>query len=244
MTTAAGQADATWAGTRRLLLLGLPGARRDVERRLRSVPALAATTAPYPGVAELTEDCLAAAADRLIETQGGPAWDAAAFAALAAAARSRLGPLAVGAAGQAARLVAAAQALDARLRATRAPVLQPAVDDMLTQLGWLVRPAFVSLIGLQRLLDVGRYLEAMRVRLDKLAERPGRDRELMERIHVLERGYREARDGLSPERRDGADVADVHWLLEELRVSFFAQALGTALPVSEPRVRRALTRLG
>jgi ATP-dependent helicase HrpA len=244
MTTAAGQADATWAGTRRLLLLGLPGARRDVERRLRSVPALAATTAPYPGVAELTQDCLAAAADRVIETQGGPAWDAAAFAALAAAARSRLGPLAVGAAGQAARLVAAAQALDARLRATRAPVLQPAVDDMLTQLGWLVRPAFVSLIGLQRLLDVGRYLEAMRVRLDKLAERPGRDRELMERIHVLERGYREARDGLSPERRDGADVADVRWLLEELRVSFFAQALGTARPVSEPRVRRALARLG
>ena len=244
MTTAAEQADATWAGTRRLLLLGLPGARRDVERRLRSVPALAATTAPYPGMAELGEDCLAAGVDRLIETQGGPAWDDAGFASLAAAARDRLGPLAVGAAGQAAQLVAAAQVLDARLRASEAPALQPAVDDMLTQLGCLIRTGFVSLIGLQRLLDVGRYLEAVRVRLDKLGERPGRDRELMERVQALERAYREARDGLSPERRDDAEVADVRWLLEELRVSLFAQALGTARPVSEPRVRKALARLG
>jgi ATP-dependent helicase HrpA len=115
---------------------------------------------------------------------------------------------------------------------------------MLTQLGCLIRTGFVSLIGLQRLLDVGRYLEAVRVRLDKLGERPGRDRELMERVQALERAYREARDGLSPERRDDAEVADVRWLLEELRVSLFAQALGTARPVSEPRVRKALARLG
>jgi ATP-dependent helicase HrpA len=66
----------------------------------------------------------------------------------------------------------------------------------------------------------------------------------MERIQAMERAYREARDGLPPERRGDTDVADVRWLLEELRVSYFAQALGTTRPVSEPRVLRALARLG
>jgi ATP-dependent helicase HrpA len=243
MASEADQARAMAAGTRRLVLLAVPGARRDVERRLRSVPALAAVPPGFPRVADLADDVLTAAADRIVAARGGPAWDAGGFAVLAEAARARLGPLAVGAAGQAAELVVGAAAVEERLHATVAPVLQPAVEDMVAQLGRLVAPGFVSRVGLARLLDVRRYLSAMDVRLDKLGERPDRDRELMETVTALERRWAEVRRSLPPERRDDPDVTDVRWMLEELRVSFFAQALGTPRPVSEQRIRKALAAL-
>jgi ATP-dependent helicase HrpA len=194
-------------------------------------------------VTELTDDALAAAADRIVAARGGPAWDAAGVAVLVDAARARLSPLAVGAAGQAADLVVAAAAVEERLAATVAPALQPAVEDMVRQLGRLVAPGFVTRVGLSRLLDVRRYLAAIDVRLDKVGERPQRDRELTDTVSALEQRYAEVRRSLPPERRDDADVVAVRWMLEELRVSFFAQALGTPRPVSEQRVRKALAAL-
>jgi ATP-dependent helicase HrpA len=143
-----------------------------------------------------------------------------------------LAPQAVGAAGPAAELVAAAHALEARLAATGAPALAPAVDDMRAQLRRLLAPGFVTRGGLGRLGDLRRYMEAVRLRLDKLGQRPERDRDLMLRVQRLESDY--------DERQDDPAGVDVRWMLEELRVSFFAQVLGTARPVSEQRIRRAL----
>ncbi len=243
LASEADQARAMAAGTRRLLLLAVPAARRDAERRLRTIPALAAVPARYPGVAALADDCVAAAADRIVAAEGGPAWDEAGFARLEAAARSRLAPLAAGAAGQAGDLVAAALALESRLADVRAPALAPAAADMRAQVRSLVAPGFVARAGLARLRDMGRYLEAIRLRLDKLGERPERDRDLMARARALEAAFTEARDALPPERRGAPEVVEVAWLLEELRVSLFAQKLGTARPVSEPRARRAIAAL-
>ena len=243
LATEADQARAMAAGTRRLLLLAVPAARREAERRLRTVPALAAVPARYPGVTALADDCVAAAADRIVAAEGGPAWDEAGFARLEAAARSRLAPLAAGAAAQAGDLMAAALALETRLAGVRAPALAPARVDMRAQVRSLVAPGFVSRAGLARLRDIGRYLEAIRLRLDKLGERPERDRDLMARARALEEAFTKARDALPAARRGAPEVVELAWLLEELRVSLFAQKLGTARPVSEPRVRRAIGAL-
>jgi ATP-dependent helicase HrpA len=244
LATPADQARAMAAGTRRLVLLAVPGARRDVERRLRTVPALAAVPPGFPGVAALADDVLAAAADRLVASSGGPAWDTDGFAVLAEAARTRLPRLAASAAGQAAELVAAAVSIEERLLATTAPVLQPAVEDMMGQLGRLISPGFVARLGLARLLDLRRYLAAMRHRLDKLGGRPDRDRAQMAQVAALDAAYAARRRALPPERRDDPDVVAVRWMIEELRVSFFAQSLGTPQPVSEQRIRAALAALG
>jgi ATP-dependent helicase HrpA len=239
LTAEVDQARAMAAGTRRLLLLAVPGARREVEQRLRPLAGLGAA-AHLPTATDLVDDCLAAAADRLVAARGGPAWDPDGFRVLESAARGRLVPLAAGAAGQAAALVAAADALERRLHAVTAGSLAPAVEDMRAQLRRLVAPGFVSRSGLARLADLRRYVEAVRLRLDKLRSRPGRDRELMARVHDLEQAYQAVRQSLPPGRGDEAAVSEIEWLLEELRVSFFAQTLGTPQPVSEPRLRRAL----
>ncbi|MFP3901713.1 MAG: DUF3418 domain-containing protein, partial [Acidimicrobiia bacterium] len=143
----------------------------------------------------------------------------------------------------AAELVVAAEGLDRRLAATTAPTLQPAVGDMRAQVAGLVVPGFVAAAGLGRLRDLRRYLEGVRLRLAKLGERPERDRAAMQRVHRLEADYDEMRKSLPPERRDDPEVADLRWMLEELRISLFAQVLGTARPVSEKRLRREIARL-
>jgi ATP-dependent helicase HrpA len=243
LASPAAQARAMAAGTRRLVTLAVPAARRDVERRLRTVPALAAVPAGFPGVAELADDVVAASVDRLVAARGGPAWDAAGSAALVEAARSRLSRLAVSAAGEAAELVATAIGVEERLLATVAPVLQPAVEDMMGQLGRLISPGFVTRLGLARLLDLRRYLAAMRQRLHKLGARPDRDRAQMDKVAALDAAYAARRRSLPPERRDDPDVLAIRWMLEELRVSFFAQSLGTPQPISEQRIRTALAAL-
>jgi ATP-dependent helicase HrpA len=243
MASAEDQARAMWTGTRRLLVLAVPAARREAERRLRAVPALAAAPAHVPSVGDLADDCVAAAADRIIATHGGPVWDEGAFVTLAEAGRARLAALAAGAAAQAAELVAAAVALEDRLGSTRPPRLGPAVDDMRAQVRALVRPGFVTATGLARLRDLGRYLDAVRLRLDKVGDRPERDRALMDEVRTLERDYARLVESLPRGRRSAPEVVEVRWMLEELRVSSFAQTLGTPRPVSPQRIRKAMAAL-
>src|SRR5918997_418291 len=123
MASADDQARAMWTGVRRLLVLVVPTARRDAERRLRAVPALAAAPAHVPSLGDLADDCVTAAADRIIATHGGPAWDEQSFATLAEAARDRLAALAAGAPAQAAHLVAGAGAPHPPFGAARPPRL-------------------------------------------------------------------------------------------------------------------------
>ncbi|MGH9210185.1 MAG: ATP-dependent RNA helicase HrpA [Acidimicrobiales bacterium] len=246
VTNPADQERSMWAATRRLLLLAVPRAQSQVERRLRAEPGLGAVGRRAPGRAvgltDLAADCVTGAADRLLAARGGPAWDEEGHRRLEQAAGDRLALLAVAAAAQAAGIVIAASALEDRL-GNAPPALAPAIADIRDQLSRLVHPGFVTATGLTRLQHLARYVEAIRLRLDKLRERPDRDRDLMARARALEAAYDDLVAGLPPSRRSGADVGTARWMLEELRVSLFAQVLGTARPVSEQRVRHTLTAL-
>jgi ATP-dependent helicase HrpA len=186
---------------------------------------------------------VACAADQVIADAGGPAWDADGFTRLVAQARSAL-PLAtaraVDAAGQ---VLEAAHDAEARLRATPSPPLAPAFADARAQFAALIYPGFVSETGLGRLPDLVRYLRAISRRLDTLAAAPGRDAERMAIVRRVADAYQQAVAGLAPARRSGPDVRAVRWMIEELRVSLFAQVLGTPVPVSEKRIRAALARI-
>jgi ATP-dependent helicase HrpA len=232
-----------WAGSRRLLLLALPRARAQVVQRLDAEPALASAGPGLPGPPELVDDCLTAAADRILTTHAGPAWDEDGHKLLEQQARDRLARLAVAAASRSAGIVTAASALHERLSTMTVPALRPAVDDMRQHLLRLVYPGFISDAGLARLPDIARYIKALEHRLDKLRERPERDREQMLRVSTLEAKYDELVAGLPRSRRQDPEIVEARWLLEELRVSLFAQVVGTARPVSEQRVGRALAAL-
>ncbi|HEX2308735.1 MAG TPA: ATP-dependent RNA helicase HrpA [Jatrophihabitantaceae bacterium] len=230
------QRAANHDGVRRLLLLAVPSPINAAVRALTSAERMVLRVTPHGSAAELLDDCLAAAADAVMD--GGPLpHDAASFDALVVRARAELPSVA----NRLLREVAAALAAygEARLAVDRVRATT-AAEDMDAQLGRLVHPGFVIETTAGRLPDLARYLRAITIR----AGHPGaRDAELTARAQLLEHEYADVVQSLPPDRRADPDIHEVRWLLEELRVSFFAQRLGTRVPVSEKRVQRAIDAL-
>jgi ATP-dependent helicase HrpA len=230
-------------GTRRLLLLQVPSGLRSIADRLPNERKLAMSRSPYPSVAALLDDCVACAADQVIADAGGPAWDGDGFKRLVAQARSAL-PLATAQVLEVvSRVLEAAHEAEARLRRDGAPGLAATLADARAQFAGLIYPRFVSETGLQRLPDLVRYLQAISRRLDTAAANPGRDAERMAIVHRVTDAYRRAIAAWPTAQRSGADAQSVRWMIEELRVSLFAQVLGTPGPVSEKRIMTAMNRL-
>jgi ATP-dependent helicase HrpA len=243
------------AGTRRLLALGLPSRRHlvdQLEHMLdnRAKLALGALRdLAYRSPRDLADDVVAAAIDQALAANGGPAWDAAGFEALSSAVRRDVEPAARKALASAARIISRLQELAGRtdqLRARAAPGPQPSLDDITAELAALAGPRVVSRAGLARLPDIERYLTALERRLEKLPTDPRRDLAFTERAQAIDRQVDQAIT-IALQEGMGAGVAqeleDLRWLIEELRVSFFAQSLGTRVPVSEERILKAATRL-
>ncbi|MGH8933337.1 MAG: ATP-dependent RNA helicase HrpA [Egibacteraceae bacterium] len=236
------QRRAMWRGTRRLLLLTVPSPVAFVRGRLANESKLALGDNPYPNVAELLDDCVTCAVDRLIADLGGPAWDEDGFGALRHTVRAELNDATLDIATQVGSIFAARRRIGTRLANAANPALAPAIEDMRAQLSGLVYPGFVTATGRRRLPDVVRYLHAIERRLDKLGSNP-RDRELMSNVEALTRSYEHARGEASPGGQTARALRGIRWMIEELRVSYFAQTLGTPYPVSEARVMRALEDL-
>ena len=117
--------------------------------------------------------------------------------------------------------------------------LLPAMTDLRSQLGRLVHDGFIGESGANALREYPRYLKAMTARIDRLGEL-ARDRELMDRVDELQQSWQHRVDAMPPARPMGAGLRQVRWMLEEYRVSLWAQQLGTAQPVSDARIRKAL----
>jgi ATP-dependent helicase HrpA len=220
------------AGTRRLVLLAVGSPARGAARSLGNRAKLTLSTNPHGSLAALLDDVAAAAADAVIADAGGPSWDAEAFAALREAARGELGERTVAVLAELERTLAAWQRVSARLDAADG---SPAHADLRAQLGELVYPGFVTATGAARLPGITRYLRGMELRLDKLPGRRARDADWMRQVHEVTEAAEELPPGEVRER--------VRWMIEELRISLFAQELRTAHPVSSQRILRAIDEL-
>jgi ATP-dependent helicase HrpA len=241
--TEAAARTAMWAGTRRLILLGAPSPVKSIAGGLTTRAKLALSHNPHGGVAALFADCVSCAADYLMAQAGGPAWDREGFERLAAAVRSDLRQVTADVVTQVESALRLAHAVGARLDDSRADAVRSAVADMREQLSGLIYPGFVTATGYRRLPHLTRYLRGIERRLDKLPENPARDAANMAVAQRVEQAYRQAVADLPAARHSDADVTDVRWMLSELRVSLFAQTLGTQAPVSENRILGALDRL-
>jgi ATP-dependent helicase HrpA len=204
------------AGVRRLLLLSLPAPPAPTD--------LVFATAD-PG---LLDDIAAAAADELVakvstyQPSGDELpWDEAAWRALRGYADGRWPAAVRRAQAGVAEVLRAAADVRAAMERRGGEALRDTRLDVARQLGRLLAPGFVLDAGVARLPDLVRYLKAAEQRLDRAPDALGRDRERMATLDELE--------ALGPDR----------WLLEELRVSYFAPALGRP-GVSAKQVRRSV----
>jgi ATP-dependent helicase HrpA len=234
------QREAMWRGTRRLLLLGSPSPTRFVLGRLGNRAKLTLRDYPHGSATDLFDDCIACAADALMADGGGPAWDAEGFAKLHDKLRGELADAVLEVVTGVERILAVVHTVELRLHDAANPTLEPALDDLRAQLGGLVYGGFVAATGSRRLADVLRYVRGIQHRLDRLPSHPARDAELMAIVHDLQEAYRQRLDRVPPGRQPGEALREIRWMIEELRISYFAQPLGTPYPVSEKRLRRAL----
>ncbi|MFK0101430.1 ATP-dependent RNA helicase HrpA [Streptomyces sp. NPDC091040] len=239
--TEAEQAQAMWRGTRKLILLNIPvNPAKFASDKLTNQQKLALSRNPHGSIQALFDDCATAAADRLIAAHGGPAWDEASFRTLYDKVRADLVDLTVRTIGQVQQILAAWQACERRLKATNSLVLINNVTDVRDHLARLMPPGFVTATGLRRLPDLMRYLVAEDRRLQQMPTNVQRDTTRMEKVHEMQDEYAWLLEQLPKGRPVPQEVLDIRWMIEELRVSYFAHALGTAFPVSDKRIVKAI----
>ncbi|MFB8089826.1 ATP-dependent RNA helicase HrpA [Streptomyces sp. NPDC055992] len=239
--TEAEQQQAMWRGTRKLILLNIPvNPAKFASDKLTNQQKLALSRNPHGSIQALFDDCATAAADRLIAAHGGPAWDEASFRTLYDKVRADLVDLTVRTIGQVQQILAAWQACERRLKATNSLVLINNVTDVRDHLARLMPPGFVTATGLRRLPDLMRYLVAEDRRLQQMPTNVQRDTTRMEKVHEMQDEYAWLLEQLPKGRPVPQEVLDIRWMIEELRVSYFAHALGTAFPVSDKRIVKAI----
>ncbi|MFC7310162.1 ATP-dependent RNA helicase HrpA [Streptomyces monticola] len=239
--TEAEQQQAMWKGTRKLILLNIPvNPAKFATGKLTNQQKLTLSANPHGSMQALVDDCATAAADKLIADFGGPAWDEESYRKLYEKVRADIVDATVHTVGQVQQALAAWQACERRLKSAKSPALLANLADVRAQLDALVKPGFVTATGLRRLPDLMRYLVAADRRLQQMPTNVQRDTTRMQKVHEMQDEYAWLLEQLPQGRPVPQEVKDIRWMLEELRVSYFAHALGTAYPVSDKRIVKAI----
>ena len=224
-------------GVRRLLLLTLPA--EDPTTGLDTRQRLGLAGSPYPSVAELLDDLRAAILTDVVDAHP-PARSREAYDALVAAGRealaARTGPVLT----DVLRVLGDWRDTDRMLSGRAELATLPALQDMREQLARLVGPGFLGEAGADRLRRFPTYLLAVRRRREQLDERVVRDRQLMDQLTPVQEAVLNQLAALPAGRPPGERLRRARWMLEEYRVSLFAQQLGTDGPVSDQRIRKLL----
>ncbi|MEV5832074.1 ATP-dependent RNA helicase HrpA [Nocardia sp. NPDC052112] len=234
------QAAAMRAGTRALVLSAIPTSVRTVTASLPPRDRLALSQNPYGSLDALIDDCRAAAADELIAAAGGPVRSPNQFDALVA----KIRPDFVSVVARIVRLVVPVLAGAHQVSSALADASERDIaDDVRHQLDDLIFPGFISEWGSARLRELPRYLEAARIRLESLPGSAVRDRQGMVEIDRALAAYDRLVNVLPETRKHGPDVTEIWWMIEEFRVSLFAQKLRTPYPVSTKRIEKAIAAI-
>jgi ATP-dependent helicase HrpA len=235
--TKAEQDAAMGPGIRRLLRLTVASPVKTIERQLNPRTRLVLGANPDGSLAGLLDDCADAAVAVLAPA---PVWGSSEFAALRQRVADALPPATIDIVGRVEKVLAAANEVEVALPAQPSTTQAEAIADIRAQLDQLLPRGFIAATGVTHLGDLTRYLMAVGRRLERLPQGVTADRERMSRVHAVQDAYDELRQALSPVRAAADDIRDIARMIEDLRVSLWAQQLGTARPVSEQRIYRAI----
>ncbi|HUN69170.1 MAG TPA: ATP-dependent RNA helicase HrpA, partial [Burkholderiales bacterium] len=216
-------------GVRRLLAIAFRDRVRDIEKGLAKDMTLAA----------LKDDVVSAALDRSFLADSLPMRQAE-FAQRVQEGRNRLNLIAQEMQRLAATILAEHAQVQKRVAAVQKGHPQ-AAEDVKQQCARLLQPGFLARVPWERLQHYPRYLKAATLRLEKLRAEPARDAQRMAEFAPLEQAWRRAvaaRAKLGAGGGASVDMEQFGWLLEELRVSLFAQELRTPVPVSAKRLAK------
>jgi len=226
------------AGLRRLVALQVRDALRYLEKNIPDLQKMAVAFMPLGTAEELRDQIIDVALDRAFLAEPLPA-DGTSFQRRLDEGRGRLTLIANEIARAAEQVLAEHAVALRKLKDSRPP--KEVADDVQAQLARLCPKRFVSATPWAQLAHLPRYLKAITLRLDKLRADPARDAQRLAELRPIEQRYLR----LLAERRGAPDarLEEFRWLLEELRVSLFAQELRTPQPVSVKRLDKAWQQL-
>ncbi|MGY3261837.1 ATP-dependent RNA helicase HrpA [Frigoribacterium sp. 2355] len=242
MATPADQALATPKGVRRLLMLATPSPVAYVQQHLTSAEKLILATSPYQNTSALFADCLVAVVDDVLfrVKPDGMVMTKKEFLST----RDRVSGAVMDQMFQTVSLVArtltAARDADKALKGATSMTLLAALTDMRQQRDRLIRPGFVSQTGLQQLQRVPVYLVGITKRTAKLLENPGRDRVWLSEVQQATERYEAAGGTFPPADTAPPALVRARWMIEEFRLSLFAQDLRPSESVSLQRIVKVL----
>ncbi len=234
------QLSAMRVGQRRLILLNVPSPIKYLHANLPNKSKLGLYFNPYGKVLDLIDDCIACGVDKLIEERGGMVWEPQAFEALKEHVRAELGDTVVEIAKQVETILTTAYNINKRLKGKVDFTMAFALSDVKAQIEGLIFSGFATECGWKRLPDILRYMRAIERRMEKLPIDPNKDRLHMLKIESVANKYKELLNKIPKGMAIPDNVREIRWMLEELRVSYFAQQLGTPYPVSDKRIINAI----
>jgi len=231
------------AGIRRLVLLNVPSPIKYLQEKLPNKAKLGLYFNPFGKVGELIDDCIACAVDEMIAGRETLPRDAGQFDILKEQVRAELNERVLAIAELVERILRAAHGITKRMKGRVALDQVMAHNDIKQQLAGLIYKGFVSDIGAEQLKQLPRYLQAVERRLEKLPVDPNRDRLQLLQLTELQQSYQQLKDKVRAGQSQPKELEQLRWMLEELRVSLFAQQLGTAYPVSAKRVANLVNEI-
>ncbi len=224
-------------GVRRLLVLGMRSV--DPLSGLDNAAKLGLAGSPYPHVAELVDDLWTAVAGSVVDARP-PARDPDAFDVLTRELDEVLDDRLAAGLADVLRVLEAWRQTEKRISGRAELLTLAAMQDMRAQVGRLMTRGFIADAGLAQLRRYPTYLAAVDHRRERLDSQVARDAQLMAQVVDLQEAYLHQVAALPEGRPPGTALRRVRWMLEEYRVSLWAQHLGTAYPVSDQRIRKAL----
>ncbi len=239
MATSGEQTEAMWLGLRRLALLALPSPRKLLHDVLAAHQPVPIAGSPYGDVGAWMNDCMDCAVDSVLAESGGLVWNQHDYENMLCTMRETLAGSLESIGSDAASTLESLHRLNAVMESTPERAFGDVLDDIDEQIDRFVFPGFVSAVGAERLRDVQRYVDGATYRLEKLRENPTRDRDNMAMVN----GFEDELDSLTDVLSVSPELIEAAWMLQELRVSVFAQPIGVKGTISEKRVRMALDDL-
>ncbi len=247
-TAVADQVAAHRAGVRRLVQLGVPSPLAHIQEHLTSAEKLSLGASPYRSTSALIDDSLRAVIDAELDASGGAGddprdalpWSRAEFESLRDRVNAGLPDRLFGIVSTTAAVLAAAREVDVLIARSSSLQLMAPLADAREQLNALVHDGFIARTGLSRLPRLVVYLRGIGYRVERLADNLGRDRVWMLEVQQAVELYTAAGGTLPIAADPEPRIREARWMLEELRLSLFAQPLGAQGPISVQRIRKQL----
>ncbi|MFC3032369.1 ATP-dependent RNA helicase HrpA [Pseudoalteromonas fenneropenaei] len=229
-------------GLRRLILLNVPSPIKYLQQHLPNKAKLGLYFNPFGKVQDLIDDCIAAGVDSLLAARP-EIRDEASFMAAKEWIRAELGDTVVKIAIQVEQVLSIAHAVNKKMKGKVDLTMITAHGDIKSQLERLIFRGFVSHHGAAKMPELLRYFKAIERRLEKLPVDPNRDRLCVLELDKVAEQYQALLKKIPQGMPVPPAITEVFWMQEELRVSLFAQTLGTAYPISAKRILNALKEI-